>query len=381
MDLTLTDNQKQQIKSFAQLCADRIAPQAAGMDARGEFAVDNLKALAEFEYVGAVYPEQYGGRGGDAVSAALLGEELAKSCPSTFATVGASEVLFGLPILRFGSDELKAGYLPRIAAGEILGCFALTEPGAGSDVRSLKTRAEKKGDGWLLNGTKTFITNGPIADCALVTAVTDPEAGHRGLSMFVVDKQTPGFTAGEPIDKMGLRGSPISDLVFEDCEIPGGNLVGEQGAGFVQAMKILEYGRVGAAVLGVGIAQACMEDSIAFAMERKAFGKKIAQYQEVHFKIAEMKTMIESARLIALKAAWMNEQGLECNTLVAAAKLYASEMCNKVSNYAVQIHGGYGYIKKYRVERLYRDTRFLEIGEGTSEMMRMILARDVLDSV
>ena len=288
--------------------------------------------------------------------------------------------LFGIPVRLFGTGEQKKKYLPGIIRGEIIGCFGLTEPEAGSDAASIKTTAVRKGDRWVINGTKTFITNAPIADTALVFAYNDREKGPgAGVTSFLVDKGTMGFSAGRPFDKMGLRGSPTAELVFEDCEVPESAVLGEVGKGFIQAMQTLEYGRIGMATVCLGIAAKCLELSNRYSKERKAFGKPINRYQEVSFKLADMMIMSDVARLLIYQAAWAKDtKNPEAAVLASVAKVWSSEAATQISSLAVQVHGGYGYIREFPVERLYRDAKLGEIGEGTSEIQRVLIAKSIL---
>jgi alkylation response protein AidB-like acyl-CoA dehydrogenase len=280
----------------------------------------------------------------------------------------------------FGTEGQKQKYLPGIIKGDIIGCFGLTEPEAGSDAASISTTAVKKGDSWVLNGTKTFITNAPIADVALIFAYNDKSKGPgSGVTSFIVDTKTPGFSIGKPFDKMGFRGSPTSEIFLDDCEVPESAVLGEVGKGFIQAMKTLEYGRIGMALASLGIATACLEISNKYSKERKAFGKPINRYQEISFKLADMMIMSDVSRLMIYKAAWAKQvNDPEATILASCAKVFATESATQISSLAVQVHGGYGYIKEYPVERLYRDAKLGEIGEGTSEIQRVLIAQSLL---
>jgi butyryl-CoA dehydrogenase len=377
-DYTITPEQVEIQKSFRDFCEKEIAPKAEKLDREAIFCTDNIRALGKYGYMGTGMPKEFGGSALGCLTFSIAGEELSKACAATYLSSGASVGLAGIPIMIFGTDAQKKKYLPDLIKGTKFGCMAMTEPHCGSDVQSLKTRAVRKGDKYILNGTKMFITNGPIADIALIYAKTDPTKGYSGISCFVVEKGTKGFSVGKPLDKLGVRGSPTSELIFEDCEIPAANLVGSEGGGFIQCMQSLVPARIGMAVYSLGIAEACLEESIKYATEREAFGKTIASFQEIHFKIAEMKMATEGARLVTYEAAWKLDQGIPDSTLASVAKLYASETCTKIASDAVQIHGGYGYIKEYKVERLYRDAKLGEIGEGASEIQRMIIARDII---
>ncbi|MGB9734912.1 MAG: acyl-CoA dehydrogenase family protein [bacterium] len=378
MDFELTEDQKKLKESFAQLCAKEIAPKADRVDREAIFPKDNIELLGKSGYLGMGFPEEYGGTPGDHITKAILGEELAKACAATYLSAGASAGLFAVPVLKFGTETQKKKYLPDVLTGNKIGALAITEPHAGSDVLGIKTTAQKKNGHWILNGSKTFITNGPVADYYVVVAYTDKEKKRDGISLFLVDNGTKGFSRGKPLDKLGVRGSPTSELFFDDCEIPEENLLGEVNNGFYQLVQTLTHGRIGMAVYSLGIAQACLEECINYSQERTAFGRKLAYFQDIHFKIADMKMYIDVARELIYKAAWMLQQDDPQAVLFASlAKLFISEHATKIASDAVQIFGGYGYIKGYRVERLYRDAKLGEIGEGTSEIQRAIITRFV----
>ncbi|MGC8578634.1 MAG: acyl-CoA dehydrogenase family protein [bacterium] len=378
MDFELTEDQKKLKESFAQLCAKEIAPKADRVDREAIFPKDNIELLGKSGYLGMGFPEEYGGTPGDHITKAILGEELTKACAATYLSAGASAGLFAVPVLKFGTETQKKKYLPDVLTGNKIGALAITEPHAGSDVLGIKTTAQKKNGHWILNGSKTFITNGPVADYYVVVAYTDKEKKRDGISLFLVDNGTKGFSRGKPLDKLGVRGSPTSELFFDDCEIPEENLLGEVNNGFYQLVQTLTHGRIGMAVYSLGIAQACLEECINYSQERTAFGRKLAYFQDIHFKIADMKMYIDVARELIYKAAWMLQQDDPQAVLFASlAKLFISEHATKIASDAVQIFGGYGYIKGYRVERLYRDAKLGEIGEGTSELQRAIITRFV----
>lgn len=378
MDFRLTDEQEQYLKSLREFLAAEIEPHAAELDRSGEFRRDNLGALARFGYTGLNFPEEYGGTGADLVTTTMASIELARACAATALSVGASLALCGYPILKHGTEEQRRRYLPRLISGEWVGALALTEPGAGSDLASIKTRAARRGDRFIINGTKTYITNGPIADLALVFARTDSAEGARGYSLILVEADAPGFVRGRKLEKMGVRGSPTSELYFEDCEVGAANLIGAENAGFALLMRCLAYDRVGMACFCLGIAKASLYEALRYATEREAFGSPLAAFQEISFKLAEMKAEIDTAELLILRAAWLHDQGADVTVEASTAKLYVSEVAKRAADYAVQIHGGAGYFRDYRVERLYRDARLCEIGEGTSEIQRMIIARSIL---
>lgn len=385
MDYDLTPEQLSIKENFAKFCTKEIEPRAEMLDRASHGEVDtlikeNMKKLASIGYLGMGHEEEFGGTDLDLISQAIAGEEVAKACASTFLSCGASSGLFGVPLRFFGNAEQKKKYLPGIIAGDIVGCFGLTEPEAGSDAASIKTTAVKKGDTWVINGTKTFITNATIADVALVFAYNDREKGPgAGVTCFLVDKGTKGFSVGKPFDKMGFRGSPTAELIFEDCEVPESAVLGEVGRGFIQAMQTLEYGRIGMATVSLGIAVKCLEHANKYSKERTAFGKPINRFQEVAFKLADMMIMTDVSRLLIYQACWAKElKDPEAAILASVAKVFASESATQISSMAVQVHGGYGYIKEFAVERLYRDAKLGEIGEGTSEIQRVLIAKDLI---
>lgn len=328
--------------------------------------------------MGLPFSEEYGGAGADTISYAIAVEEISRVCGSTGITLAAHISLCTFPIYRFGSEEQKHKYVPKLASGEWIGAFGLTEPGAGSDVGSIKTRAVLDGDEWVINGQKCFITNGSIADVVVLTAVTDPEKGKRGLSSFIVEKGTPGFRPGRDEEKMGLKGSITSELYFEDCRIPKENILGTRGEGFKQALITLDGGRISIGAMALGLAQGAFERALAYSKERQQFGQPICNFQAVQWMLADMATEIEAARLLVYRAAWLEDQGVRFTKEAAMAKLYASEAAERVCFKALQIHGGYGYMREYEVERMYRDQRLCTIGEGTSEIQRLVIARQLL---
>lgn len=378
MDFGLTDEQQQYLKSLREFLAAEITPHAAEMDRTESFRRDNLTALARFGYTGLNFPEEHGGTGADLLTTTMASIELARACAATALSVGASLALCGYPILKYGTDEQRKRYLPGLISGDLVGALALTEPGAGSDLASIKTRAERDGDRLIINGSKTYITNGPIADLILTFVVTEQDERSRRYGLVLVEGEAVGLVRGRKLEKMGVRGSPTSELFFEDCIVSASNLIGEANAGFPLLMKCLAYDRVGMACFCLGIAKASLDEGLAYATTRKAFGVTIASFEEISFKLAEMKADIDAAELMILRAAWLHDQGEDVTIDASAAKLYASEVAKRAADYAVQIHGGAGYFRDYRVERLYRDARLCEIGEGTSEIQRMIIARSIL---
>ncbi|MBI2890606.1 MAG: acyl-CoA dehydrogenase family protein [Nitrospirae bacterium] len=379
MEFELTHEQRELAAAFRQFCDQEIAPRAEDVDETATFSWENYRKLAEFGYLGMGYASAYGGGGADTLTTSVLGEELSRVCASTALSVAASTGLCGKFIERFGNEEQKRAYLPRLARGEIVGAFCLTEPHSGSDAAGMKTTAVRRGDRWVINGSKMFVTNGTIADVFVVLARTDPEKAHGGISAFIVEKN-PQARPGRPLRKLGVRGSPTCEVVFEDCAVAGSAVIGEEGNGFHYAMQNLDLGRIGIAVFSLGIAQACLDESVKYATERQAFGHNIYEFQGVQFKIADMQAYIEAARLLAWKVAWRFSRGEKVTRDAAIAKLFASEAAAQAASWAVQIHGGYGYIKDFKVERLYRDAKLGEIGEGTSEIQRMVIAKEILRS-
>lgn len=381
MDFSISKEEEALAKSFDAFCRDKIAPRAHEVDATGEIPRETWQELADVGFLGLGHPEELGGTTMPWVAHCMAHESLAKACASTYLSVGASVGLCGLPIRLFGSDEQKDKWLRKLIKAEVIGCFALTEPGVGTDAAAIKTRAKKKeGGGFLLSGEKALVTNAPTADVAVVLAVTDPEAGHGGVTAFLVDLKRPGVSRTEPYRKMGLRGSPTGGLIFDEVELSDEDILGTEGAGFLQAMMTLEYGRLGMCHFSIGIAEAAYEAACKYATERTAFGRPIARMQAVHFKIADMKVEIDAARLIARRVAWLKMAKDEsCQDLASIAKLYCTEMAVRVTDAAVQIHGGWGYTDDYVVDRLYRDARLGPIGEGTSEIQRELIARSLLD--
>jgi butyryl-CoA dehydrogenase len=378
MDFALSEEQRA-VREMARDFAQReLAPQAARLDETGEFPWPTIKKMAGLGFLGLPIPEEYGGAGIDTVSYALAIEELGRACGSTALVVAAHTALTAVPIYLFGSEEQKQKYLVPLARGEMLGAFGLTEPEAGSDAGATRTRAVRHGDEWLINGSKTFITSGAVADLAIITARTSPEGGTKGISNIIVEKDTPGFRVGRNLDKMGLHGSVTSELFFEDCRVPASNLLGELGNGFKQFLIALDGGRIGIGALSVGLAQGAMDAALEYAKDRVQFGKPIGELQAVQFMLAEMATQIEAARLLVLRAAYLKDQGLPFSKEAAMAKMFASEMGERVCHQAIQVLGGYGYMREYGVERMYRDVRLMEIGEGTSQIQRLVIARHLL---
>jgi len=380
MNFTLTEEQ-QMVREMCRKFADNeLAPKAAQYDKTHEFPWEHVKKLAEMGMMGVVYPEEYNGAGMDYICYAIAVEELSRGCASTGVIVSAHNSLCTSPIYYFGTDAQKKKYVSRLASGEWIGCFGITEPEAGSDAAGTKTTAEFKNGKWVLNGTKNFITNGGVANVAVVNAVTEKGIGHKGLSMFIIEKGTPGFSVGKVEDKLGICASSTTELVFDNCQIPEENLLGKKGEGFKIAMHTLDGGRVGIAAQALGIAQAALDAAASYAKERKQFGKPIASFEAIQWMIADMRTEIEASRLLTYQSAQLMGTGdrQKYSRYAAMAKLFASETSHRVTHRAIQIFGGYGYTKEYPVERFYRDARITEIYEGTSEIQRLVISSNTL---
>ena len=378
MNFELTEEQRMIRDSVRRFAQQTVAPLAHQTDESGEFPASHFQQMGELGLLGLPVPEEYGGVGADTISYALAVEELAAACGSTALTYAAHTSLACMPLVWFGSDVQKARYLTHLASGKGLGAFGLTEPQSGSDAAGLRTTATRDGDQWVLNGQKMWITSGAIADVVLVAAVTDASRGAHGISNFIVEKGTPGFTPGKNEPKMGLKGSITSQLFFEDCRIPAENLLGEVNGGFRQFMKTLDGGRISIAACSLGLARAAYEAAQIYAKERRAFGQAIAGFQAIQFKLADMATELEAARLLTWRAAQLKDDGKPYAKAAAMAKLFASEAAERICYQAIQIHGGQGYSREYPVERIYRDNRLMAIGEGTSEILRTVIAKQIL---
>jgi alkylation response protein AidB-like acyl-CoA dehydrogenase len=374
----LSEDQKQLRKEIRDFAQREIAPNVSRWDEASEFPEGVVKALGRMGLLGIIFPVEYGGSGLGYVDYVLAIEELSAVDGSIGIIVAAHNSLGTNHIFVAGNEEQRQKYVPKLASGEWLGAWGLTEPGSGSDAGGARTTATKTGNGWILNGNKTFITNGHYADVAVIIAVTDKQKGVHGLSAFVVEKGTPGFRAGKKENKLGLRASDTSELIFEDCEIPAENLLGEEGSGFVDSMKVLDGGRISIAALSLGMAKGALEASLKYVKERRQFGKAIAEFQGIQWKLADMATELDAARLLTHRAAVMKDLGLKTTMESSMAKLKASEVAVKICDEAVQLHGGYGFIKDYPVEKFYRDVKLCTIGEGTSEIQRMVIARELL---
>ena len=362
------------VKDFAQR---EIAPRAAEIDRSGAFPVETLKQMAELGLMGLPIAEEYGGSGGDYVSYCLALEEITGACGSTGLTYEAHISLGCMPIYLFGNEEQKREFLPPLCSGESMGSFGLTEPNAGSDAGGTQTTARLEDGEWVINGSKCYITNASFAKFVTITAVTDKGKGTRGISDIIVPTGTPGFTVRAAYEKLGLHGSNTTELFFDDVRVPERNLIGVRGEGFKQFLKVLDGGRIAIGAMGVGIAQACLDASVKYAKERVQFGQPIGKFQAIQFKLADIAMNIELARLMYLKAAWLRDNGQPYSREASYVKLFASEMATRAALEAIQIHGGYGYIREFPVERYLRDAKLLEIGEGTSEVMRLVIARSL----
>jgi alkylation response protein AidB-like acyl-CoA dehydrogenase len=380
MDFELNQEQlmfRRMVREFAER---EIAPRAEEIDASDEFPHDLFRRMAEVGLLGLPFPPEYGGSDADYHAMVIALEEIARVSGSMAITLDAHTSLCCEPIYSFGSEEQKQAYLPPLLRGDKVGAFGLTEPQAGSDAGATQTRADRdpETDEWVINGQKIFITNGSIADVLVITAKTDPEKGSRGISAFIVEKDTPGFKPGRDEKKMGLKGSVTSELFFEDCRIPSENLLGQENRGFQQFLATLDAGRIAIAAMAVGLAQGAYEKALDYAKERHQFGQPIADFQAIRWMIADMATDIEAARMMVHRAAWLKEQGKRYTREASMAKLFATEMSERVCHNAIQIHGGYGYVREYEVERMYRDQRLCQIGEGTNEIQRLVISREEL---
>ena len=378
MDFDLTDEMSMMRDMTRNFAKEKVEPLAAEVDEEHRFPKETIEQMAELGLMGIPYPEELGGSGMNYQCYAIAVEEISRACGSTGVILSAHTSLTCDPIYKFGNPEQHEKFLKPMAQGKKIGCFGLTEPGAGSDAAALKTVAVQSDKGWILNGTKLFITNAVEAEVAVVFAQTDKEKGYRGIAAFIVEKGTPGFSIGKVEEKLGIRGSSTAELIFEDCEVPKENLLGEVGRGFHIALGTLDGGRIGIGAQAVGIGRAALEQSIAYAKERIQFGKPIARLQAIQWMIADMATEIDAARLLVMRAAWMKDQGLRQSIEGAMAKVYSSEAAMRAATKAIQIHGGYGYVKEYPVERYFRDAKITEIYEGTSEIQRLVIATTLL---
>jgi len=378
MDFRLTADQQLLRRTVREFAEAEIRPHVMEWDQTQHFPVELVPKLASLDLLGIQWPEEYGGAGMSAVDYCICIEELARVDPSVALSVAAHNGLCSAHIAMFGTETQKQQYLIPLARGEKIGAWGLTEASSGSDAAGLRTTAMKAGDGWVLNGSKAFTTHGRVGDVLVAMAVTDRAAGPKGISAFVIDRGTAGMTAGKKEDKLGMRASDTSEVVFEDCRVPASHMLGGEGQGFVNALQVLDAGRIGIAALAVGLAQGAYEAALSYARERKAFGRTIDRFQAIQWKLADNATRIEAARLLTYRAAWMKDRGERMTLESAMAKLYASEIAVQAADDCVQIHGGYGFVKDYPAEKFFRDVKLTTIGEGTSEIQRLVIARQML---
>jgi butyryl-CoA dehydrogenase len=374
MQFQPTEDQRAVQTIAREFATSEVLPKAAAIDREHRHPTELVARMGELGFMGIVIPEKWGGPGLDGISYVLAMEEIARACASTAVIMSVNNSLVCDPIHKFGTDAQKAEWLTPLASGKLLGCFGLSEPEAGSDAAAQKTTATRDGDGWLIQGTKNWITNGPVADVCVLFAMNDRSLGHRGITAFILPMKHPGVRCGPPDDKLGIRGSKSSQIYLDDVRLPDSARLGEIGGGFKVALSTLDGGRVGIAAQALGIARACLEDSLAYAQQRRTFGKPIAEHQAIAFKLADMATELDAARLLTLRAAWLKDRKQPFGREAAMAKLYASDVANRAAREAIQIFGGNGYVTEYPVERHFRDAKITEIYEGTSEIQRMVIA-------
>jgi alkylation response protein AidB-like acyl-CoA dehydrogenase len=380
MDFGFTSEQQQLRKTLREFCEAEIKPHVMEWDESQEFPVDVFRRLGKMGVLGAVFPEELGGSGYSYVDYSIVMEEIARVDPSIALSVAAHVSLCTNHIYLAGDDDQKRRYLPKLTSGEWIGCWSLTEPEAGSDAGGTRTKAVLDGDCWVLNGGKTFTTNAQVADVCVAMAMTDRSASSHGISAFILEKGAPGFRVGKKENKLGMRCSPTGEVLFTDCRLLAAQLCGKRGEGFVDSLRILDGGRISIAALSVGLAQGAYEAALKYSKQRKQFSRFISEFQAIQHKLADMATEIDAARLLTLRAAWLKDSGASVNKESAMAKLYASEAAVRAANEALQIHGGYGFIKDYPVEKFYRDVKLCTIGEGTSEIQKLVIARQLLKS-
>ena len=378
MDFRPSDDQELLRRTVREFAETEIRPHVMEWDEAQHFSMDLLPKLAALGLMGIQFPEEYGGAAMSSVDYCICIEELARVCPAIALSVAAHNGLCTSHIAMFGTDAQKAQFLPRLVGGEVLGAWGLTEAGAGSDAAGMRTIAVRGGDGWTLNGSKNFITHGRIGGVMVVVAITDRTKGHRGISAFIVEHGTPGMSAGKKENKLGMRASDTSEVVFADCRVPAAALLGREGEGFINTLQVLDAGRIGIAALSVGLAQGAYEAARRYALERRQFGQPIAAFQAIQWKLADNATRIEAARLLTYRAAYLKDRGARTTRESSMAKLFASEIAVKAADDCVQIHGGYGFVKDYPAEKFFRDVKLLTIGEGTSEIQRLVIARQLL---
>ena len=374
MDFSFTKQDELFLQMIREFAEKEVKPLAAEVDEKEEFPMETVKKMAKIGLMGIPIPTQYGGAGGTNIQYGMAVEELSRVCATTGVILSAHTSLCCAPILEAGTEEQKMKYLPKLASGEWIGAFGLTEPNAGTDAAGQQTIAVDCGDHWLINGSKIFITNGSYADVFIVIAMTDKSLGTKGISAFIVERTAPGFSIGKKEKKMGIRGSATTELIFENCRIPKENLLGQIGKGFSLAMKTLDGGRIGIAAQALGIAQGAMDETVKYTKERKQFGRSISQFQNTQFQMADLETKVQAARLLVRRAHYNKDHGIPYSDAAAMAKLFAAETAMEVTTKAVQFHGGYGYTREYPVERMMRDAKITEIYEGTSEVQRMVIA-------
>ncbi len=377
MEFAFNEQQEMFRRAIRAIAEKEVAPIARECDEREEFPLHVLKKLGQLGYLGIKFPSEYGGSDGDTVSAAIMAEEMGYASAGIFLGIYVHVFLALAAVHRFGNDEQKERYLAPGIRGDAVGAWGFAEPDAGSDPGNMKTRAVRNGDTYILDGTKMFITNGSIADFVVVTAVTDPAQGMRGLSLLIVDKGTPGFTASRPLRKLGVRASDTAELVFQDCRLPASQLLGQENTGFYDAMRTLTEGRIVSAAFALGLGRAAFDQTLAYAKQRVAFGQPIGKFQGIQWMLADMALGLEAAKLLAYQAAWRADQGLPYITEASMAKLYATELATRIASDAVQIHGGIGFMMESDIQRFYRDSKLLEIGEGTSQIQRNTIARQL----
>ncbi len=379
MDFSFTDEQNQLRRSIREFAEGEIAPHVMEWDEASKFPIEIMPKLADMGLLGVIFPEQYGGAGLGYVEYVIAIEELSRIDGSVGIIVAAHNSLCSNHIFKFGTEEQKKKYLTPLAQGKKIGAWSLTEPEAGSDAGGTRTTAKRDGNHWVINGSKTFCTNGHYADYSVVMALTDKSKNSHGISAFIVEKGTPGFKPGKKENKLGLRASDTSELIFTDCKVPTENMLGAEGEGFIGSLKILDGGRISIAALGLGMAQGALDAAIKYSKQRKQFGQAISEFQAIQFKLADMATQVEAARLLVYQAAWLaDRKDVRFTRESSMAKLFSSEVAVRVANECVQIHGGYGFIKDYPAEKFYRDVKLCTIGEGTSEIQKLVIARQLL---
>ena len=378
MDFRLSEEQHLLRRTVREFAEAEMRPHVMAWDESQQFPMDLLPKLAALGLTGIQFPEEYGGAGMSGIDYCICIEELARVCPAIALSVAAHNGLCTSHIALFGNDDQKQTFLPRLVRGEVLGAWGLTEANAGSDAAGMRTTAVKQGTCWILNGAKTFITHGRIGGVMVAIAVTDRNKGHRGISAFIVEHGTPGMSAGKKENKLGMRASDTSEVIFQDCRIPASQLLGREGEGFINTLQVLDAGRIGIAALSVGLAQGAYDAALNYSRQRRQFGRPIAEFQAIQWKLADTATRVEAARLLTYRAAYLKDQGIPMTQEASMAKLYSSEVAVRAADDCVQIHGGYGFVKDYPAEKYFRDVKLLTIGEGTSEIQRLVIARRLL---